>query len=121
MRARSYKHAFAAACILLVAPAGCDSAGDNPIIGEWRLSNGDNCPYGRLAFTAGQKTTYRIAIGPNPPEKYTAAVSYTVEGSNVVVHGEGTGAGAMTYVFADSNTMRPNDSHACTYSRVASS
>lgn len=108
-------------CGLLATLAGCGSAGDNPLIGEWRLSEGDSCPYERLAFTPGQKTSYRIAIGPNPPERYTAAVSYTVDGSNVIVHGQGTGAGAMTYTLADPNTMRPNDSHGCTYSRIGSS
>lgn len=120
MRGRTHNRPAAVFLSLLIALTGCGSAGGNPLIGEWQLSEGDSCPYERLVFTPSQKTSHRIAIGPNPPEKYTAAVAYTVEGSNVIVHGQGTGAGAMTYVLSDSNTMRPNDSHGCTYSRVGS-
>lgn len=103
----------------LLGLTACGSTADNPLIGDWRLSSGGDCPYERLSFTPSLKTSHRVAIGPNPPEQHTGAVTYTVEGSSVIVHGQGTGAGAMVYTFTSPDTMQPSGSDGCTYSRVS--
>jgi hypothetical protein len=108
-------------CTLL---AGCDgsgisgSGGSNPLLGNWEPVEGSNCPYERLDFSKAVHTSYRAAIGPNPPEKYALAVSYSVEGSDVIVQGKGTGAGAMVFHLTGPDTMQPSANEGCTYRRA---
>jgi hypothetical protein len=119
MRSRTKTLAAGLLLFFLLPLAACGSAADNPLIGDWRLSSGGDCPYERLSFTPSQMTSHRVAIGPNPPEQHTGAVSYSVEGNSVIVHGQGTGAGAMVYTFPSPDTMQPSGSDGCTYSRAS--
>jgi hypothetical protein len=105
-----------AASLLGLASCG---GGSNALIGTWVLVEGTTCPIDKTIFTPTTNTIHVIAIGPNPPSTSTNVITYLPgEPNQVIVQGQGTGAGAETYIFNDADHMKQGDNDTCIYQRA---
>ncbi|WP_375397587.1 hypothetical protein [uncultured Sphingomonas sp.] len=107
---------ISAALLLVALTASCAGSGPpaNPIIGEWRIVDGNCNPMSRIIYTPTTYAGYETAAGSFPGWKKLDA-SYTVSAEEVWMR-----AGGSNYriIPLDADHIKPDDLSACIYQRV---